>query len=440
MYAGALIGTVPSPHRPLTPAAALQAAVLAIFAAVLISPFDVPDPFRVGSALAWPLVALVAAATVWIPDLVAGRWPATGIDWPMAGFGAAAGLAAFLSAHPAHTIVPLLALAAQLAVFYASVSVARKVPLAAPTLLLLLVAGIALLELMAFAYHAGVGLAVRTKGYPMPAGWSGYPELALVGGVEIGLLLGALQASRRKAAVAVTSALIVLAAIQLVFLYARTAWLSVGVMLMLAGILAVRRQSATRVLALGAVLGVLTIGLLAASPTFRYLAGGIVGLGGAAPADWRTLEVAGPGARLDVWKRTLHLVAAHPLAGVGPGNFREVFESDFDPGLGETGRTGLHAHNLWLQQTAETGIAGGLCYLAIWVVTLHHAWRRARDRPSFQTTGLLLAIAGLATANAINHMYSFTGDAPGRLYSLTWLLFGFVHAGRNDGAVDSEMD
>jgi len=400
----------------------------------------VPDPLGAGSALAWPFVCLVAAAAIWLPDLAAGRWPSTPLDWPIAAYLATVAVSAWTSVDRRETLLASLALGAQVAVFYATVATARKNPAVAPAIVLILVAAIALLQIMAFAYHAGVGFGVRPNVYPVPPGWSGYPQLGLLGVVQIGFLIAGFQTSRRALALGALAVLILVAAVELIFLYARTAWLAVAAMIVVAPLVSARVTSLVRLLAVVVVLAVLTGGLMAASPAFRYLARGVVGLSGEPPPGWKPWEVGGPEARTEVWARTVHLIRLFPARGVGLGNFRRVFESNFQAGISEAGKYRFHAHNLWLHQAAEVGIAGGVCYLGIWLVALWQAWRAARAAPGFVTLSVLLAIVGIAASSVINHMFFLPGDASGRLYSLTWMLFALAVAERGGRRVSGSME
>jgi O-antigen ligase len=58
--------------------------------------------------------------------------------------------------------------------------------------------------------------------------------------------------------------------------------------------------------------------------------------------------------RLNYWRTAIAVIKDHPLAGVGPGNFQEVFLR-YKVGLTTDTR---YAHNILLQQWSETGILG----------------------------------------------------------------------------------
>lgn len=65
--------------------------------------------------------------------------------------------------------------------------------------------------------------------------------------------------------------------------------------------------------------------------------------------------------RLNYWRTALAVIKAHPILGVGPGNFQEVFLT-YKIGLSTNTR---YAHNIFLHMWAEAGLLGflGIVYL-----------------------------------------------------------------------------
>jgi len=63
--------------------------------------------------------------------------------------------------------------------------------------------------------------------------------------------------------------------------------------------------------------------------------------------------------RLDYWRTAFAVIKAHPLLGVGPGNFHEVFLK-YKVGFGTNTQ---YAHNIFLHTWAETGILGFMALL-----------------------------------------------------------------------------
>jgi O-antigen ligase len=138
------------------------------------------------------------------------------------------------------------------------------------------------------------------------------------------------------------------------------------------------------------------------------------------PARERVTTVNGGTGRSDLWTVGLRMVRAHPVGGVGVGNFESVSrEYVLQPGALQ--RTDLIfsanpkvAHNTYLQIMAETGIVGLLLFLGIVVGCLASALRAARlaARRNDRTMeafarSLLLALCGMLVADFfISQTYS----------------------------------
>ncbi len=71
--------------------------------------------------------------------------------------------------------------------------------------------------------------------------------------------------------------------------------------------------------------------------------------------------------RLNYWRTAIAVIKDHPVLGIGPGNFQEVFLK-YKVGLSTDTR---YAHNIFLQIWSETGILGllGMISLIVVVVT-----------------------------------------------------------------------
>ena len=82
-----------------------------------------------------------------------------------------------------------------------------------------------------------------------------------------------------------------------------------------------------------------------------------------------------------VLERVAHWVAAQrmwalaPWLGVGPGNYAQVYPQvrlpQWEDALG-------HAHNIYLNVAAETGLIGLAAYLALMVTALAFVWQQLR--------------------------------------------------------------
>lgn len=86
-------------------------------------------------------------------------------------------------------------------------------------------------------------------------------------------------------------------------------------------------------------------------------------------ANFSTIE------RLAHWVAGLRMFLAHPLLGVGAGNYSAAYQwykvAGWDESLG-------HAHNYYINVAAETGVLGLLAFLAVITAALYVAWRATR--------------------------------------------------------------
>ncbi len=388
------------------------------FVILLVSPISIPDPLELGVHLSWTAICLLFALLILAPALYR-QWPRSELDWPLAIYLAAVVGNLATSLDRSLTILWILNIAAQVGVFAATMTLARQEPRLPRAVLVFLVADIAVLLLMATAYHAELGFVVRPKGYLSPAGWSGYPELGALGVVQFALLVAAIYTSRRRADALIGGLLLLVAAVEIVFLYARGAWAAAIAVLAVAALLLTARGHLKRFVAIACVIAGVTLVFAPRNPMLRRL------MFNDKTAD-ASIDIAPPQMRLDIWTRTLDMIRNRPLRGVGLGNFSKEFERGYSRQLIYEGRSSQHAHNLWLHQYAELGVIGGTAYLVLWVCVFRVAWRTARSAPTFVSVGLVLAITALLATNVTTNMFSTTGLAAGRLHSLTWLLFGLA--------------
>jgi O-antigen ligase len=83
------------------------------------------------------------------------------------------------------------------------------------------------------------------------------------------------------------------------------------------------------------------------------------------------------GARFDYWQAAVKTTLAHPLLGTGPGTFQRPY-AEIKPSTAEMARL---AHNDYLEQFSDSGIAGGALYGA-WIVLALLAVGRRVWRPA----------------------------------------------------------
>jgi hypothetical protein len=102
-----------------------------------------------------------------------------------------------------------------------------------------------------------------------------------------------------------------------------------------------------------------------------------------------------------VWKIALHAIQAHPLAGLGFGQYPAVWQdfipsTHIDPATLGFLRFDLPLFNDFLQKTAESGVPAGLLFLSTYVFfslfTLWAAWR-SREQSLLPVTAALICSA-----------------------------------------------
>lgn len=114
--------------------------------------------------------------------------------------------------------------------------------------------------------------------------------------------------------------------------------------------------------------------------------------------------------RLPVWSTAVDIITANPINGVGPRGFRyaypEFADAD-DPFLApERGVGAYHAHQLWLEVAADTGLFGVLGLIGFHVIALAQ-WARA-DRLQ-RRTALPAAVCLLVALFPLNsHLAMFS--------------------------------
>jgi O-antigen ligase len=105
--------------------------------------------------------------------------------------------------------------------------------------------------------------------------------------------------------------------------------------------------------------------------------------------------------RVTMLKGTWHVFLAHPLIGCGLGTLVAVYPR-YEPYY--DGKIVDHAHNDYVEALAETGIAGGICGLAFFLLWLREARMRfVREQTSFSKA---IHVAGV-TACAGMAVHSF---------------------------------
>ena len=121
----------------------------------------------------------------------------------------------------------------------------------------------------------------------------------------------------------------------------------------------------------------------------------------------------GLGSRLDLWQGAYAMWKAHPLFGVGPGNF-ELTIGQFTPGLH------THANGMFFQTLAEQGVLGLLPFLAITAASVG-VFLRKLDNP------LALGAIGASTALAFHQITDCIVIYP-KVGVIWWIILGVAAA------------
>ncbi|MGD1027199.1 O-antigen ligase family protein [Candidatus Binatus soli] len=144
--------------------------------------------------------------------------------------------------------------------------------------------------------------------------------------------------------------------------------------------------------------------------------------------QWETGPEASTRARVELARAGLHMMEAHPVFGVGLGQFKSVVVH-YNPMLTSVGETGHIAHNTYVQLGAEGGIPTLALYLAILGVTLATC-RASQKLPgvpedisalalSFQIGLIGAMVAGIfISAQYVKETWIFISLAP-NLYALS---------------------
>lgn len=118
------------------------------------------------------------------------------------------------------------------------------------------------------------------------------------------------------------------------------------------------------------------------------------------PSNYSTAE------RLAHWLAGLRMFQAHPLLGVGAGNYNAAYAQfglpDWPEPLGQ-------AHNYYINVAAETGLLGLVAFLALVAVMLYLGWRVAHAAVLAKEAARALALGLLAVLVALT-VHNLTDD------------------------------
>jgi O-antigen ligase len=323
-------------------------------------------------------VGAAALLLVWVAGVLTSREPHivwTPLLWPLVGLWAVAALqlALGVSAYPFSTRIELLKYSALASLFFLCVQSFRTREQWRGFVWFLLVLGFAVSLfgiLQHFTFNGKLYWVRELRYGGIPFGpyvnrnhFAGLMELLIPPGLAILIL----RAERRDLLPLVT--LFTLLPVGALFLSAsRGGMMSFVAEVAMLGVLLVLRRREKKELA---------------AAVMVFVLGGVLvswlGVGRALErfASYKSLEVS-ESRRVEMLQGTWHIFRDHPLAGTGLGTLQEVFplyETVYD------GRLVNHSHNDYAEALAETGILGGLCWLAFLMVWFWQSWKNiVQDR------------------------------------------------------------
>ena len=128
-------------------------------------------------------------------------------------------------------------------------------------------------------------------------------------------------------------------------------------------------------------------------------------------ASYKSLEVS-ESRRVEMLHGTWHIFLDHPVAGTGLGTLQEVFplyDTVYD------GRLVNHSHNDYAEALAETGVLGGLCWLAFLLLWFWQGWKnilQERDKRNLAyQAGAFVACFGLLVHATVDFNFHIPSNA-----------------------------
>lgn len=273
-------------------------------------------------------------------------------------------------------------------------------------------------------YFAILGRFMRASGsFGQPNPFGGYLGLTLPVAVSLALWAWSALLSRPRGASGTilwalfyTAAAGVIAA-GLIASWSRGAWLGAAVGVMIVLVLRSRTAAVLTALAVLALLVAILLGAFSPASVPAPIAERVQDL----PAYFGLTDALSQpvtDANYAVLERLAHWVAAErmwaraPWLGIGPGNFNTIYPlvrlPRWDVALG-------HAHNIYLNVLAETGIVGLMAYTGMLATATVHVWRRFRSASrrhdgdtrwfAAVAVGVLGVLGHLVTHNLVDNIH-----------------------------------
>ncbi|HLF25409.1 MAG TPA: O-antigen ligase family protein [Anaerolineae bacterium] len=225
-------------------------------------------------------------------------------------------------------------------------------------------------------------------------------------------------------------------AVALYLSFSRGAWLGAAVALLVMGLFLPRRRWIGVALIGGLIvigLGLSSAGLLPAAISDRFAdVGALVDFRDVRgvkinDANYAVIE------RLAHWQAAVRMLEAQPWTGVGFSNYQPVYEQyrllNWPMPLG-------HAHNIYLNVAAETGLPGLAAYAALWLAIVVQTIRALRTQ-SGVWRGLTLGLLGAWTHLAVHHLFDnlYVDNVHLNIGAMIGVLGALCATGRNNSAV-----
>ena len=186
----------------------------------------------------------------------------------------------------------------------------------------------------------------------------------------------------------------VVAGVCILLTYSRGAWLTLGVMALLAA--AIWKHWTWKMAAVGVLI---TVSLwVAVQESFMTRLLSIRSMFNSADSSVAL--------RWALWESTLAMIQEHPWLGLGWGSYRFVYP-EYDFFVQNESVIIYHAHNTLLSLAAEIGIPGMLCFAVVWgmaVVRSFLAMKNAGRSTKGLYLGMVLALSGMAAFSLTDHV------------------------------------
>jgi Lipid A core - O-antigen ligase and related enzymes len=129
--------------------------------------------------------------------------------------------------------------------------------------------------------------------------------------------------------------------------------------------------------------------------------------------------------RLLIWQSAWQMFNDHKLLGIGSGNFKELYNSQYISPMAKEHGLG-HAHNNLLNVLAEMGLLGLASFIYLFAYILVKTYREYKKDGNIYMLALLLVTISLIVQGLTE--YNFDDSAVIRLY---WFITGLVYAAKN---------